>query len=144
MGASGPERARSIADLFDPEGDSDKRTRVLDLISESQIDLLTSGIAADKIAGKSQLPLQFVEGALKEYAKTNPGLSAKKLDGRFVLFREGSGSLSTAGIGSGGSMGLMDKVRTLFSGKGETEKKIAFLSERKAASACSATAPMRR
>jgi len=30
-------------------------------------------------------------------------------------------------------MGLMDKVRTLFSGKGENEKKIAFLSERKAA-----------
>lgn len=131
--AGGPERARSIVELFDPEVEADKRRRVLDLIGESRIDLLTSGIAADKLAAKLKLPVALVESVVKEYAKTNPGLSAKKLDGRFVLFREGSGSPSTAGFGSGGSMGLMDKVRILFSGKGETEKKIAFLSERKAA-----------
>jgi hypothetical protein len=131
--ANGPERAKPIIDLFDPEVEGDKRDRVLELIKESQIDLLGSGIAADKLAAKSQLSEAFVESVVKEYARANPGLSAKKLDGRVVLFREGTGSLITAGLGSGGSMGLVDKVRTLFSGKGENEKKIAFLSERKTA-----------
>ena len=132
--ATGPSEDKSIAELFDPEGEEDKRRRVVELIEESKLDLLTSGIATDKLAAKAQLPVPIVESVLKDYARLNPGLSAKRLDGRMVLFREGSGSLtSSAGIDSGGSMGLIDKVRVLFNRKGETEKKIAFLSERKAA-----------
>lgn len=130
--AIGPAETKAMADLFDPEGDDQKRERVLALIEETRVDLLTSGIAIDKIASRAQVPLQLVEAIVKEYARQNPGLNAKRLDGRMVLFREGS-NLSAAADDPGGSMGLINKVRTLFGGKENTGKKVAFLSERKAA-----------
>ena len=123
-----------LADLLDPEDEEAKRQRVVDAIKEAQVQLLGSGIASDRLAEKTGLPSGLVEMVLKEYAKASPGLAARKLDGRMVMFREGSGALAPASSGAiGGSMGLMDKVRTLFSGKGDNGKKIAFLSERKAA-----------
>ncbi|HET6252033.1 MAG TPA: hypothetical protein VFE47_30385 [Tepidisphaeraceae bacterium] len=140
--AAGSAESNSIAELFDPENEEQKRQRVRALIEESKLDLLTSGIATDKLAGKAQVPLQLAEAVAKEYARHTPGLSAKRLDGRMVLFRDystGTGQsapnaqVSQAGADFGGSMGLIDKVRTLFARKGENEKKIAFLSERKAA-----------
>jgi hypothetical protein len=133
--ATGPAETKSVADLFDPEAEEEKHQRIRDAIEQGKVDLLTSGIATDKLAAKTQLPIQLVEAELKNYARLNPGLSAKRLDGRMVLFREGSAPLASgpAAADSGGSMGLIDKVRTLFARKGETEKKIAFLSERRAA-----------
>jgi len=77
---------------------------VLELIEQHKIDLLTSGITIDKIADKAELPLAFVEPIVSEYARQTPGLSAKRLDGRLVLFRESS-ILSDADGDSGGSMG---------------------------------------
>ncbi len=94
--AYGPAEAKSLLDLLDPEGDGDKRQRVLALIEENKVDLLTSGITTDKLASKAHLPLAFVETVVKDYARQNAGLSAKRLDGRFVLFREGSGALATS------------------------------------------------
>ncbi|HZL35607.1 MAG TPA: hypothetical protein VFC78_09885 [Tepidisphaeraceae bacterium] len=131
--ASGPAETKALADLFDPEAEEEKRQRVRNMIDEARLDLLTSGIATEKIAAKSQLPVQIVESEMKNYARLNPGLSAKRLDGRVVLFREGSANVTSPASDSGGSMGLIDRVRALFSRKGENEKKIAFLSERKAA-----------
>jgi hypothetical protein len=134
-----------LVDLFDPEADQDKRRRIRAEIEAMKTDLLTSGIAGDKIAMKTQLPLQVIEAEVKSYAKEHPGLAAKRLDGRMVLFREGatptigsfspgsSSSASALSAAGGSGMPLIDRIRSLFGRKGETEKKIAFLSERRAA-----------
>jgi hypothetical protein len=100
------------------------------------VELSGSGLAADRIAAKTQLPTQMVEAELRSYARENPGLAAKKLDGRMVLFREGSVAMqqtSSAAAGGMNAMPMIDRIRSLFARKGETEKKIAFLSERRAA-----------
>ena len=126
----GPPEKKALVDLFDPEADTEKRQRIREMIEENRVDLSGAGVASDRLATRAQLPLQLVEAELKSYAKENPGLAAKRLDGRVVLFREGSSAPAPA---QGGSMPLIDRFRALFSGKGENEKKIAFLSERRAA-----------
>ncbi len=127
----GPPETKALVDLFDPEADTEKRQRIHKLIDEMKVDLLTSGIATDKLAAKAQLPLQLIETELKSYAKSNPGLVAKRLDGRVVLFREGSAQ-PTASTG-GTDMAFVDRIKSLFARKGETEKKIALLSEQRTA-----------
>ncbi|HEX4797084.1 MAG TPA: hypothetical protein VH370_25050 [Humisphaera sp.] len=131
--ATGPAETKALADLFDPEGDEEKRQRLRQIIDESKADLLGSGIAADKIAGRAQLPVQHAEAALKEYAQANAGLVAKRLDGRVVLFREGSAPPTSSRESGGTDMPLLDRVKALFARKGENEKKITYLSERRAA-----------
>ena len=93
--------------------------------------MLTGSLSADKIAHVSQLSLKLVEDEVKSYAKQTPNLTCKRLDGRMVLFREGS-AVSGKGVGGEG-MSLLDRIKTLFNRKGDHERKIAFLSERKAA-----------
>jgi hypothetical protein len=126
----GPVETKALADLLDPEAEDEKRNRVYKTIESNQIDLLQGGVAADKLAAKTHLPLGLVEAAVKSYAKQNPGLAAKRLDGRVVLYRDGTVPRATAG---GIDMPMIDRIKSLFSRKGETQKKIAFLSERKTA-----------
>lgn len=127
----GPPETKGLVDLFDPEAENAKRQRIRKVIEDQKVDLLTSGLATDKLAAKTQLPLQLVEAELKSYAKESPGLVTKRLDGRLVLFRQGS-SAATATV-PGATMPLIDRIKTIFARKGETEKKIAILSEQKAA-----------
>jgi hypothetical protein len=129
---TGPTETKALTDLFDPEADDDKQGRVRAQIEEGKANLSGAGIASDKLAARLQLPVQFVEAQLKSYARANPGLVTSRLDGRVVLFREGSAPPASAPAG-GSSMPLIDKVKTLFARKGEVEKKIAFLSERRTA-----------
>jgi len=143
----GPQETKSLVDLFDAEAGNEKRRRIRAEIDAAKVELLTGGIVSDRIAAKTQLPLQLVEAEVKSFAKSNPGLAAKRLDGRVVLFREGSAPISSSsksdvvsnassagGSMAGGSgMPLIDRIRSLFARKGETEKKVAFLSERRAA-----------
>jgi hypothetical protein len=133
---TGPVETKSLVDLFDPEADHLKRQRVRAFIAENDIELMSSGLATDKVAARMQLPLQFVEQELRAYAKERPGLSAKRLDGRIVLFREGvSGTSADAerDVDGGSDMPFLERVKSLFSKKGNDDKKIAFLSERRAA-----------
>jgi hypothetical protein len=130
--AASPDAAE-IAPLFDPELDVEKRTRIRAEIEADRSLLVSSGIATDKLAAKLQVPAQLVESELKSYAKENAGLTAKKIDGRLVLFREGSAPLGSAAVSGGVDMPFIDRVKTLFARKGEVEKKIAFLSERRTA-----------
>jgi len=136
----GPPETKSLNDLLDPEEDEEKRQRVRDLIADHHIDLLGGGIVAEKLASKAKLPLQQVEAELKSYAKETPGLIAKRLDGRVVLYREGTTPIAPLGAKTGSSHGnksgdsdmpMIDRIKALFARKGETEKKIAFLSERR-------------
>jgi hypothetical protein len=125
------EAARHLADLFDPELEDQKRQRVLDAIARQHGELTGSGISADKLAKQAELPMPLVESALRSYAKEHAGCVAKKLDGRLVLFREGS--ILPQDAAGGQSMPMIDRIRSLFGGRGENEKKIAFLSERRTA-----------
>jgi hypothetical protein len=129
----GPVETKAISDLFDPEAEDEKRSRVREMIDASQGDLTGSGIATDRVMARTKLPLSLVEAELKEYAKQNRGLVAKRLDGRIVLFREGSVPINASTAPGGSSMPMIDRIKTLFARKGETEKKISFLSERRAA-----------
>ena len=131
---TGPAETKALSDLFDPEGEDQKRQRVREIIEQSRVDLLTSGVATDRIAARTQLPVQVVEAELKTYAKNTPGLVAKRLDGRVVLFREGTAMPQPAAASATGAvMPLIERVKALFARKGDSEKKIAFLSERRAA-----------
>lgn len=125
----GPVETKALVDLFDPEAEDAKRNRIRAHIAENTVELSQGGIAADRLAARTQLSLQLVEVELRNYAKETPGLAAKRLDGRVVLFREGAAKLSAGGA----SMPFIDRMKTLFSRKGETEKKIALLAERRAA-----------
>lgn len=128
-----PPEAAEIAELFDPELDLEKRARIRSEIDADRVGLLSAGIATDKLAAKLQLSPQLVESELRSYAKENPGLTAKRLDGRLVLFREGSAPYSNGAASGGADMPFIDRLKTLFARKGEVAKKIAFLSERRAA-----------
>lgn len=131
--AFGPSVLKASIDQLDPEGENDKKQRLSDQIKASHLELMSGGVGADKIAARTQLPLQWVEAELKNYAKAN-GMTAKRLDGRVVLFREGSAPMAGGVKSAGGlDMPFIDSLKTLFSRKGETEKKIALLSERRAA-----------
>ncbi len=76
--------------------DIEKRARIRSEIEANRISLQSSGIAADKLAAKLQLSPQLVDSELKSYAKENPGLAAKRLDGRLVLFQDGSAPIVPA------------------------------------------------
>ena len=125
----GPPETKGLADLFDPEADAEKRRRVRAVIEDSRADLGSSGLASDHLAARTQLPVPVIEAELKQYAKENPGLAAKRLDGKMVLFRQAAMALPTGGI----AVPMIDKMKALFARKGETEKKIEFLSERRTA-----------
>lgn len=133
---TGPAVMKSLTDLLDPEREEEKRQRLREHVEANRHELAGSGLAGDRIAARTQLSPQFVDAELKAYAKANPGLQAKRLDGRMVLFREGSvASSASSGSGEAGgvSMPLLDRIKTLFARKGDEEKKISFLAERRTA-----------
>jgi hypothetical protein len=126
--AIGPAQTRAIADLFDPEAEEHKRKRVKDFIEANRSDLLTSGIAAERIATRTQLPQQFVEHELKTYARDH-GITAKRLEGRLVLFSEQL--LSSAPVPKGAFMPFMDTLRGIFRREESAEKKMGRLAEQR-------------
>jgi hypothetical protein len=133
--AFGPTTLKTTTDQLDPEAEGEKQARLQSAIKSAHLEMMGGGITADKIASRTSLPLQWVEAALKGYAKANPGLVSKRLDGRIVLFREGSGPAkpaAPAGKSGGLDMPFMDSLKALFNRKGETEKKISVLSEHRA------------
>jgi hypothetical protein len=126
-----PSEMSGVKHLFDPEPAMTKSRRVEQAIELMGDELITGSISAEKLALVTELPLQAVEDTLKSYAKRTPGLQSKRLDGRLLLFREGSAPTGKAVGGEG--MSMLDRLKTLFSRKGDNERKIAFLSERRAA-----------
>lgn len=130
--ATGPVEMKSISDLFDPESDSDKRRRIRAAVEDAKPEMLAGGLVADKLSSRTQISLPLIEEELKSYARQN-GLVAKRLEGRMVLYQEGTLPEMVAAAPGGSPMAMLDKIKSLFSRKGENEKKVAYLSERKAA-----------
>jgi hypothetical protein len=128
----GPAQTQSLTELLDPEDERAKRERIREHIEANRTLLSGSGVAADQLAARTHLPVQLVEDELREYARSADHLAAKRLDGRVVLYRQGPASQPASDSG-GSAMPLIDRVKSLFARKGETEKKIEFLSERRTA-----------
>ena len=120
--ATGPGQAAQLVDVLDPEEDQAKRRRVRDLVEANKYEMMNGGIASDKIAAKAQLPSQFVEAELKNYAKETPGLAARQIEGRLTLFREGSMFSNDPG---GSTMPFWEKVKGVFNREESPDKKIA-------------------
>ena len=95
---TGPTQTKSLVDLFDPEKDTEKRVRLRQFIQEHRGELLSGGLSAETLAAKTKIPQQIVEVELKSYARENPGLAAKRLDGRWVLFQESSSAALAPGV----------------------------------------------
>ena len=130
-----PESHAELRRVLNPEGDADKRRRVRDSLERHQTDLITGGVSLQKVASELNLPAPMVEAEAKAWAKQQTNLRVKKLDGVPVLYREGlSGPTSTgAAAAKGPPMAMMDKLMGLFGRRGDVEKKVAYLSERRAA-----------
>lgn len=121
----GTPETRGVLDLIDPEIDDQKRRRIRDAISAAEFDLSRTGVAAEKMATQTQLPLSKVEEEFKRYANERRGMACKRMDGRLVLYRESTPPPS----GGGSKMPMIDKFKSIFSSS--NEKKIAFLAERR-------------
>lgn len=125
----GPNEMKALTDLVNPESEAEMRGRIRDAVASREADLLTGGVAADRLADDTLLPLALVEDELRSVAKQAKGLVARRLDGRIVLYREGA---TPAGSAGGAAMPLIERIKSIFSGRTSNEKKIAFLSERRA------------
>jgi division protein CdvB (Snf7/Vps24/ESCRT-III family) len=123
-----PAIASDLAELFDPEQEQAKRQRIRNYLSAHQLDLVLGSVAADKIAAAMVLPVQTVESELKSYARQQPGLAARKIDGKLMLYREGSASADTGGL----NMPFWDNIRSIFKLEESAERKIARLAAERA------------
>ena len=121
-----------VLEILDPESITSKERRTHRTIDEMADALLGSSLSAEQLVVVTQLPLMTVESAVKSYAAQHTGLTARRLDGRLLLYREGSLVPQGRAVGGEG-MTLVDRIKLLLNRKGDTEKKIAFLAERKAA-----------
>jgi hypothetical protein len=138
--ASGAPNTEVLRDLLDPERSDQKRARVKAAIEARRAEWAGGGVAADKLSAQTLLPLQFVETELKSYAREKPGLATRRLDGRLVMFSQSASVAPAAPAARLPSplrgvidMPFIERLRALFSRKGDVEKKIALLSERRAA-----------
>lgn len=126
-----PDTHADLRKVFNPEGDADKRRRVRETLEARQTDLITGGVSLKKVADDLHLPASIVEAEAKAWAKQSTNLRVKTLDGVPVLYREGlSGDAASV---KGPSMAMMDRLLGIFGKKGDVEKKVAYLSERRAA-----------
>ena len=126
---SGPSDAPDLTELFDPEQEESKRHRVHEYLEENKFDLMSGGIVSEKIAARTQLPLQVVEAELKSYARENPGLAARRIDGKLMLFREGSAFSTDPG---GSNMPFWETVKGIFKRNESTDRKIGRLAAERA------------
>jgi hypothetical protein len=134
--AAGPPQTQFVADLFDPESPSDKKRRIRAAIELGQSELITGALVGEKLAAETELPLHMVEDEMKLYAREYPGLVAKRLRGQLALYREGQTPPVGLLLRGGGNMPSMDRffltrLKNIFSKKGDLDKKIALLTERR-------------
>jgi hypothetical protein len=122
-----PRERKDLAELLDGESEGGKRRRIREAVERSRAELLHGGLGASRIGKMTELPLALVENELKLIA-AEAGLAARRLGDELVVYRDG-----VSEAGGGVSMAFMNRVKSLFSRKGDHSKKIALLAERRAA-----------
>ncbi|MGA3068079.1 MAG: hypothetical protein ABSF29_14640 [Tepidisphaeraceae bacterium] len=135
--AAGPPQTQFIADLFDPEAPADKKKRINTAIEAGKSELLTGSLSAEHVAEYTDLPMRMVEAEMKNYASEHTGLVAKRIRGQMVMYRAGESPPVGLLLRGGANMPVMDRfflsrLKSVFSKKGDLDKKIALLSERRA------------
>ncbi|MCG3129475.1 MAG: hypothetical protein FLDDKLPJ_00208 [Phycisphaerae bacterium] len=119
--------ARVLA-IFDPEGARQKVERAKRAVEDASADLLMGSLSLEQIVERTGLPESVVKSALEEVVKTDPELKLAKKDGTFLLYRG-----AAAMPGEKPSVGMIERIRQLFSREGDDKQKINLLSERRAA-----------
>lgn len=124
----GPSETKTLNDLIDPEPETEKRSRIRDAVERSSAALDGDGIAVDRISAETRLPLTFVESEFRAIAKADKSLRIQRLNGRFVLHREGATPTGHAG---GAATPMVERIKSNLSGRATVEKKMAYLNERR-------------
>ncbi len=117
-----------VRDMFDPEDIEQKLERVKREVERNGTELLTGGLASDRIAQDVGLPIEVVNRALDLIAKSDPELRVSKSKEGRLLYR-GAAVVATEKT----SMSFVDRIKEMFSKEGDEVAKINMLSERRAA-----------
>ena len=117
-----------VREMFDPEDIDQKLDRVKREVERCGTDLLTGGLASDRIAKDVGLPIEVVNRALDRIAKSDPELRVSKTKEGRLLYR-GAAVVATEKT----SMSFVDRIKDMFSREGDEVAKINMLSERRAA-----------
>jgi len=117
-----------VLSIFDPEGARQKIERAKRAVEQASADLLMGSLSLEQVVERTGLPAPVVRTALEEVARTDPELKLARKDGTFLLYR---GAAKMPGEKS--SVGMIERIRQLFSREGDDQKKINLLSERRAA-----------
>jgi len=116
-----------LVKIFDPEGPKQKVERVRRFVEERSADLLTGGLSSGSIARRANVPESLVRQGFEAMAAADPELRLLREEGELVMFR-GSAMRSQEK-----RMGVIDRIRQLFSGEGDEAEKTNLLGERRAA-----------
>ncbi len=117
-----------LVQIFDPEGPNQKVARIHALVEERSADLLTGGISASSVAENANLPEHLVRRGFEQVAAADPELRITRKAGELLLFR-GAPVVTQEKK----SMNVIDRIKQLLSGEGDTTAKINVLAERRAA-----------
>lgn len=113
--------------LFDPEDFEQKSQRVRQAVDQHSTDLLTGGLASDRLARELNLPQRLVETAMQRVADSNPELRISGEPGERFLYRGAPAAVKEK------PMSFVDRIRELFSSEGDEAAKVNVLSEKRAA-----------
>lgn len=113
--------------LFDPEPDAGKIERIRAAIRRSEIELVETGLSERELARRLDVPAALVHEVILDEVKKNPALRLRELDGERTLLASAELDWSNPRTES-----MLDKLRKLFGLRGQEEKKMEMLSDKRA------------
>lgn len=120
-----PDATPADCRLFDPEATTQKLARIKDEIGRRGADLVTGGLSASGIANCLGLPVRLVTTAFEQVASSDPELRISRQHDEVLLFRGAASAINS-------ESSMVERIRDIFSGKGNEARKINALSERRA------------
>lgn len=124
--ASGDAVDPRVLRIFDPEGTKHKQERVLAVVEEHRTDLLIGGLSVSAVARIANVPEELARQGFEKLAAADPELRVVKREGEFLLFRGAPVRAEKK------AMNVIDRIRQMFSGDGDTAQQINLLAERRA------------
>lgn len=128
VGGGGGDVDARLLKLFDPEGASEKIRRVTAYIASHRTDLLTGAMSVSSVSSALGLPAAVVREGFERAAREDVELKLTRQDGAWLLFLGAPADLQEKK-----SMGVIDRIRQMFSSDGAEVEKINLLAERRAA-----------